>query len=372
MKLFKYLFVIGTLILLLPACKKKVLDDDIITEEPPFRVEGTIDGQDFSLIGGIGNVLIDPEHTVSEEGFSVFNTNFSMSNCTDCNEALTIEFIGNEVLGVEFSEILPLGFYDIVDYLPADESTFFTLDVSNTIVNQLDLIHLFGGISYSGPADGFAQEFLDSGFYNMYMDFDNSLEIQSYSYEFFVEGSENCGSMPQITIIDNVLSFHHSNDNPGLFNIMINNDDLGVISPGQEISLLNYIPGPSFILDIGITEIMLSDCFTSSEWIFAGQDGSLSNYEGDISFVSEQQNISNTALSARIHYTNSEGVDYVTEVDDVSTLNITEIEIYTEDPNGLEAYLVHITANITLVNITEPTDVINMIIEDAVIPVVNE
>lgn len=90
---------IGSMLLLLPACKTDVLPP-VVTETPDFYLKGTIEGQTLDIAGGQDDYYMYTSYENGEKNVLSFVGELAKTKCKDCSEALKIEIRNKEVTDV--------------------------------------------------------------------------------------------------------------------------------------------------------------------------------------------------------------------------------------------------------------------------------
>ncbi len=351
-----------TLLVFFQSCKKHVLEDEIVGE-PPFYIEGTINNQTMNLVGGIDNVVFQPSHAISNNGLATYTASISNSN-----ESLIIELIGNaDAPSLSINDLIPIGEYEVVNF--QQDTALGFLEITSNYPDQTNIIivNANNDVFYQGESGGITS-FLPDGDYSLNIIFNTNVNF--YTYNFSIINGKLCGSAPQIKIENNVLSFYPSNVTGSSYDLIINNTLYNNISLGDEFDLTNLLPPSEPVVLIALNEISQNNCTSESFWFFTPDI--VGDFNNQLTIKPALQEPTYSEQTCRISYHSPDGKEYSSLIDDSNLFQITQIDPYLDDPNGLEAYKIQIQANVKLINIHQPDDMIDLFIENGAIPIVNE
>ncbi|GEM_PF-3260792 len=354
-------------VFILPSCSPNELPDNVI-EEPEYSLEGTLDGQIFSLDVGPDNVFINSHSDTAEDEVPTFTIEINGEECEDCLGSLEFVISGEQSYhqGLEFSDFISEGNYNVISpfitsganplQLSYDYSDYGDIQIGNESFNNQESFNLSTG-----------QHQLNA----MLIDFDSASTF-SYLSNFEVdELGTTCFEQSQITFENGLFTIQIPEDQAQYVQSILVTETPLEYTPGMTIDPLDFMFSvDSFELFFIVLEYSTENgCIHSEQFSWSSQDEELNfiNYSAiHISNV-ELESIVNP-LTLSLVYTNPENVVYVSTSLEQNWFEIIDIQLAADENENI--FNITFSCTIELINEENPQDVISLHLENAVIPLV--
>ena len=332
--------------------------------EPEYTLEGTFGGNPFTLAVGPDNVFVESDSNTAEDEIPTFSAEINGEECSNCFGSLEFVISGNQEYNqdMQFEELITSGDYQFIDPYGTNDNLISILDYSLSDI-------------FSVIVDGIETEELvfdfEPGEHSITLfqleEVNQIIVSNQYSSSF------NVGEEGEICFEQTTIS-----EQNGLLEIQIpeqyEESVLQVIVNDQSLDLNNLIID---LVDFNVDSInplsftinySENNCINNETFSWFGSANDYLNIELGISNILETSPILPSTVS--LVYTNSEGLVYTSSLmnSENDWFEITDIQ--PADFAGGNIFNITFSCLVTLENEEDPSDSVELSLENALIPLV--
>ena len=353
-----------TLILFATSCERNELPESMVTNEPVFYLEGNLVSNELFLQAGSDDITVVPAFDLQANNIPKFSANFTNSD----HQGLYIDISGQSSFSSD---------QGIVDYVNTGSleiqqceinqpvnSFFMEISESQNVLLLLDTIEL--------PIDDEIIDFtIQPGPFSFAFINLDAFCLSSVFHNLYNSGDLGDFILPEIFIENDEISYNLGSFDGLVIQIIINENVVIAIPPNEFVPISSLLqPGEDIITSFQIS-YLIDGVASFSAWSF-DTPGMYCTPEFDIQPNDSPIELDLELSRACIKYIDENNNVYVSSENSNSTFEILDMEIYNQDPLGREAYKLKIQCDLELVNFNNPSDIIELNLEDAYIPIVIE
>ena len=344
----------------LTSCERKQLPEPVI-EEPDFKLNGTINGNPFSMIAGENNMQADAH--VFQDAFGVFHYESALetSNCSDCSGALRIHCTSTQAYSngetpTEFADIYSGG-KPLLTSEPAQN--FMGIQLSASALNPGEFFWMIDGFqNFTTPV--LEYEFDIPGLHQVILQTTLPSACEVIIAQTIFAGSPEPCAVP-FEVIDlggNVFQAAINQDMPEGLTLIAWNFDGAIVEGNQTTMAAPLAPlSPHFIEAYFVNAQGTSGSYSFS-WFSDGIGDCVQSF--DWNYLSPAPELNRISVS----YVSPDGKSYssITDMnnDPSSFFQFNDIAAYDLSIDELPTRMVNLEFSLYLVNEDDPTDILWM------------
>lgn len=364
----KLIYIIALLwILVLPSCAPNELPENI-EEEPEYSIEGTIGSESFTLDVGPDNVFIHSESDTEEGEVPTFIVELNGEECEECLGSFEFVISGEQPFSenLDFSDFISSGEYEVINPLDQDTETALTIDYNPSDFQEV----LLNGMPIS-PGSVFLEDginFFEANNLNI-----PPLEFSNYSASFYAdEFGETCFETSTVTIENGWVYIDIPDQMEDDAAIYFNEASEPYSTSGDVEVLASDIVEEIENFDqlvIMVEYASQNPCASIENFVWAAEElNEITSPE--IEFNMETSFPPADPLTVSLVFTSPDGVVYSSAEIENDWFEI--VNIAPAAGEFQNTFDITFSCSIDLVNQENPQDILNLVLENAVIPLVFE
>lgn len=355
------------MLMILCGCERRELPETMVSE-PEFFALGTLDGEPFDLLAGPDGVEVSSDYQLSDESLPIFTSRFEQVACTSCVEGLSLELVAavEAAPGLDMATYLPVGDYQLVDFMLEQQLTTFAIELVGSSPNSLILTGLIDSLELV-VVGSYLEATLPDGEYVANAIYGVSTCPLASIHGFSIRDGAVCGPQIAVDISDSQFSYSLSGPAQGV-EVSIN-DTVVALAPDEPIALAD-IPDSGALLNVEIIAVTSEGC--ESSLALTSIAGLSSDCAPQLLVTPLTQPLSREAMTASLRYTDAQGQVHTSADAEMDQLQVLEIIPNGLDPLGREAYRAKVAFEATLQDPQDSSDQLDLIITEAYIPLVVE